>query len=105
MNKKILPVDKYDLRQAVLALPSYWVPGKGFCVPIGEINNAIDDILPLSKEDLADYILRRLEKASKTPQEAAFEEDLSKILSYNEMREYVGMKPLNGHDEFLDVND
>lgn len=105
MNKKILPVDKYDFRQVILALPSYWIPGKGFCVPIGEINNAIDDILPLSKEDLIDYILGGLKKASKTPKEADFEENLSKILSYNEVREYVGMKPLNGYDEFLNVGD
>ena len=100
--KKINPVNKYDLRSALLKIPGVWVCKKGYCIPIEELNKAIDDMEPLDKETLVNYIFERLNK-SKSATDEELEESLSELLSYNEVREYIGMKPLNGHDEYLEV--
>lgn len=100
--KKINPVNKYDLRSALLKIPGVWVCKKGYCIPIEELNKAIDDMEPLDKETLVNYIFERLSK-SKSATDEELEESLNELLSYNEVREYIGMKPLNGHDEYLEV--
>ena len=101
--KKVTPVNKYDLRNALLKIPGVWICKKGYCISIEDLNKAIDDMLPLDKKTLVDYILERFEKGPKTAKDELLEEDLNTLLSYNEVREYIGMKPLNGHDEFLEV--
>ena len=101
--RKVTPVNKYDLRSTLLKIPGVWICKKGYCISIEDLNKAIDDIIPIDKETLVNYILERLEKGSKTAQDELLEEDLNTLLSYNEIREYVGMDPLNGHDEYLEV--
>ena len=103
MSKYYTPVDKYELRQTILSLPAIKVKDKGFCISIEDLNKAIDDISALSTEKLVKYLLKTAVKASKTPVDASLDNDLSKLLTYSEVREYAGMKPLNGHDEFLSV--
>lgn len=101
--KHISPVNKYDLRETLLKIPGVYVCKKGWCIPVEDLNKAIDDMDPIDKEQLVDYILKKLNKGSKTAQDELLEEDLNTLMSYNEVREYIGMKPLNGHDEYLEV--
>ena len=100
MSKKITPVDKYMLRNEIIQIPGVWVCGKGVCLPISEINKALDDIGPLSKEQLADYILRAVEKKHRLEDKELA--DLNTLLGYNEVREYIGMKPI-GVEDYLEV--
>ena len=99
--KKINPVNKYDLRSALLKIPGVWICKKGYYISIEDLNKAIDDLEALDKEALVNYIFERIDRRDNNDME--LEEDLDKLLSYNEVREYIGMKPLNGHDEYLEV--
>ena len=99
--KKINPVNKYDLRSALLKIPGVWICKKGYYISIEDLNKAIDDLEALDKETLVNYIFERIDRRDDNDME--LEEDLDKLLSYNEVREYIGMKPLNGHDEYLEV--
>jgi hypothetical protein len=99
--KKINPVNKYDLRSALLKIPGVWICKKGYYISIEDLNKAIDDLEALDKETLVNYIFERTDRRDTNDME--LEEDLDKLLSYNEVREYIGMKPLNGHDEYLEV--
>lgn len=101
--KKVTPVNKYDLRNALLKIPGVWICKKGYYISIEDLNKAIDDMQPLDKEDLINYIFKKLQKGSKTASDEELEESLNELLSYNEVREYIGMKPLNGFDEYLEV--
>ena len=101
MSKKIVPVDKYILKNEILKIPGVWVCEKGQCIPVSELNKAIDDMTPIDKEALVDYIFKRLNTRSENDIE--LEKDLSELLTYNEVREYIGMKPLDGFNEYLEV--
>ena len=102
MSKKITPVDKYMLRNEIIQIPGVWVCGKGICIPIDELNKAIDDLGPVSKDDLVNYILREARREKDV--DDSIIGDLNKLLQYDEVREYIGMKPL-GNEEFLEVTD
>ena len=99
--KKINPVNKYDLRSALLKIPGVWICKKGYYISIEDLNKAIDDLEALDKETLVNYIFERIDR--RDTNDMGLEEDLDKLLSYNEVREYIGMKPLNSHDEYLEV--
>ena len=101
--KIVAPVNKYDLRKTLLKIPGVWICKKGWCIPIEDLNKAIDDLPNLDKNTLSNYILKRLEKGNKNPHDELLENDLNTLLSYNEVREYIGMAPLNGFDEYLEV--
>ena len=98
MGKRITPVDKYELRNALINIPGVWVCEHGLCIPVKDLNNAIDDMASLSKEDLIHYIL----KSMKSNDDPLLDEDLGKLLTIDEVREYAGMKPL-GFEEYLEV--
>lgn len=101
MSKRIKPVDRYELRKALITIPGEWVQGKGWYISIEDLNKAIDDMHPLSVDILAKYVVKTAKKASKTPIETPESSSLTEMLSNNDIRSYVGMKPLNGFDEFI----
>lgn len=102
MSKKIKPVDRYELRKAIITMPGTYVCGKGYCISVEDLNKAIDDMNTLPIDILAKYVTERAKKAPKTAVNAFEEPEVTEMLSNNEIRSYVDMKPLNGFDEFVD---
>ena len=99
MTKKIVPVDKHELRNKLIDIPGVWICKVGYCIPIKDLNNAIDDLNGLSKSKLLDYIF---EQAKGDPYDPKKDDYLNTLLTINEVRKYIGLEPLP-EDEYLEV--
>lgn len=98
MSKKITPVDKYFIRQRLLGLKAIYIKKHGWCIPVKDLNCAIDDMPKLTKKQLVDHIFKASKREDYDPIK---DEDLSDLLMDNDIRKDIGLRPLNGHDEYL----